>query len=85
MNNEFKGYSRKCSWSNLEYCHDLGMLRVTYRRGLLWMIGFTDTLYTQFGTTDNYSSIADLHFTVHRYTRNRISQSSLVVSWQRNS
>jgi hypothetical protein len=36
------------------------------------MIGFIDTLYTLFGTTGNYSAIADLHtsqFTVHSYTR----------------
>jgi hypothetical protein len=41
---------------------------VTYRRGLDWMIGFIDTLYTPLGTTDNYSAVTDLQFTVHCYT-----------------
>jgi hypothetical protein len=26
-----------------------------------WMIGFIDTIHTPFGTTGNYSAIADLH------------------------
>jgi hypothetical protein len=39
---------------------------VTYRgccirRVLDWMIGYTDALYIQLGTTGNYSAIADLH------------------------
>jgi hypothetical protein len=34
---------------------------VTYRRGLYWIVGFIDTLFTQVGTTGNYSDIADLH------------------------
>jgi hypothetical protein len=44
-----------------------------YIQGIDWMIGFIVTLYTELGTTDNYSAIADLHtlqFTVtHTHTR----------------
>jgi hypothetical protein len=31
------------------------------RRGLDWRIGFIGTLFTQLGTTGNYSAIAILH------------------------
>jgi hypothetical protein len=36
-------------------------LCVTYKTGFGLDIGFIDTLYTQIGTTGNYSAIADLH------------------------
>jgi hypothetical protein len=44
-------------------CRDLG---VTYRRVLVWMIGFIDTLFTRLGTKGNtvLSLIHTLHFTV---------------------
>jgi hypothetical protein len=54
-------------WCNIRmsiiYCHDIGVC-VNYRRGLDWMIGFIDTLYTPLGTAGNYSAVADLH-TLH--------------------
>jgi hypothetical protein len=34
---------------------------VTYRQVLDWLIGLIDHLYTPFGTTGNYSDVADLH------------------------
>jgi hypothetical protein len=41
------------------------------------MIEFIGTLYTPFGTTGNYSAIADwsTHFTVHRYTCTKVQHS----------
>jgi hypothetical protein len=43
------------------------------RRVLVWVIRFTDTLYIQLGTTDNYSFTAiSPVFTVQRFTRTRV-------------
>jgi hypothetical protein len=47
-------------------CWEVG---VTYKRGSNWLIVFTDTLFTQLGTTGSYSTITDLNnlqFTVTR-------------------
>jgi hypothetical protein len=36
-------------------------VRVTYKRVLDWVVGFIDTLYTQFASTGNYSAIVVLN------------------------
>jgi hypothetical protein len=55
---------------SLKYCDDLGFVAWFIRRVLDWMIVLIDILFTQLGTTGNYSTIAD--FTVHRYTRTTV-------------
>jgi hypothetical protein len=59
---------------------------VTIRRGIDWMIGFIDTLYTPLGTTGSYSAIADLHTLQFAVTHTHINvlsllHSLLVMSW----
>jgi hypothetical protein len=64
------------TWEEWKYqIRTLSGLGVTIRRGLDWLFGFIDQAY---------SAIADMHFTVHRYTHYG-SQSSVVVSWQQIS
>jgi hypothetical protein len=71
----------------LEYIYSVTFLECDNRRGMDWTTGLTDTLYTQFGTSRNYSAIAALRtsqFTVtHTRTHTSVLKSSLVVSWQR--
>jgi hypothetical protein len=59
----------------------LSRFRSDYRRGFVLVNGFTDHLYTPFGTTSYYNAIADFHTTSH-YTLSLISL-SLALSWQR--
>jgi hypothetical protein len=62
----------------------LSLVRVIIRRGIIWRIGFIDTLYTPFGTTGNYSAIVDLHtlqFTVTHTLGFSVLHTPLVVSW----
>jgi hypothetical protein len=56
---------------------------VTYRRVLDWMIGFIAALFTQLGTTGNYSAIADLRtlqFTVTQALRFSVFTSRILAT-----
>jgi hypothetical protein len=57
------------------------------KRGLGWWIGFINHLYTQSGTTSNYSAIAYLHTlqitTAHAKSFFQPAVSSTAVPWQR--
>jgi hypothetical protein len=53
------------------YCHVYGVC-ISYRPVLDWMIGFIDTIYTELGTTGDYSAIVISTLSVHRYARIRV-------------
>jgi hypothetical protein len=50
----FKQVSKVCFDICSKCGYILSRLRGDYRRGLDWMIGFIDNLYTPHGTTRNY-------------------------------
>jgi hypothetical protein len=79
----FRCISLNCIMATVYVFSRFGNLRVTSRRDLDWMIGYTDILYRQPWITGNIAlSLIYTRVTVHRSTRTRIL-SSLVVSWQR--
>jgi hypothetical protein len=64
--------------------YNIATCRVTITRGLNWMIGVFDHLYTQLVTTGNYSATANLYnlqFTVTPTSVLSLLHPPLAVSW----